>query len=71
MEIAGFFKLPGQKPSRVIKLLYEGPSVIDEWFSEPSPAKAFCSNPLRQYLLAANKSHNSDCPPESSLKECK
>lgn len=52
-------------------LSYQGPRVIDERFSKPSPAKAFRSNALRQYLLAANKSHNSGCPPESSLKESK
>lgn len=70
-EITGFFRFPGQKLSRVLVLPYKGISVIDEWFLKPSPAKAFCSNLLRRYLLAANNSHNLDCLPAPSHKECK
>lgn len=70
-EITGFFEFPGQKLSRVLMLLHQVISVIDEWFSEPSPAKAFCSNLLRRYLFAANNSHNLDCPPEPSHEEWK
>lgn len=50
-------------------LLYQVLSAIDEWFSKPSPASAFCSNLPGQYLLAASNTHNSDCPPESSHKD--